>query len=146
MIFAAGYWNNVSPPINPACMTRGNQRLARLVPRKTSRHFGKQRTNEIKRKEEEKRRRRRIELWKIENRACTRASVILYSLKSIKYHIKSNCFYSINQILYRLFVNNFILLTCIGRQAIESSFIKIREILSINYFIHFIITNYTYIT
>jgi len=58
---------------------------------------------------------------------------------------KSNSFYPINQILYRLFINNFILLTFMGRQAVEFKLIKIRQILSVNYFIYFIVTNYIYI-
>jgi quinol-cytochrome oxidoreductase complex cytochrome b subunit len=44
--------------------------------------------------------------------------LILYTLKWIKY-IKSNTFYPINQLIYWFFINNFILLTYIGRQVIE---------------------------
>jgi ubiquinol-cytochrome c reductase cytochrome b subunit len=68
--------------------------------------------------------------------------LVLYTLKWIKYHIKSNAFYPLNQIIYWLFINNFILLTYIGRQVIEPPFITIRQILSINYFIYFIIIHY----
>jgi len=71
--------------------------------------------------------------------------LILYSLKWTKCHIKSNSFYPVNQIIFWLFVRNFIILTFIGRQPIEPPFIKISQILSINYFIYFILSNYTFI-
>jgi len=41
-------------------------------------------------------------------------------------------------------MNNFIFLTFIAGQAIAPPFIKIQQILSINCFIYFIITDYTY--
>jgi hypothetical protein len=41
-----------------------------------------------------------------------------------------------------MFINNFILLTFMERQAIE--FITISQILSINYFIYFILIHYLY--
>jgi len=70
--------------------------------------------------------------------------LILYTLKWNKYHIKSNTFYPFNQFIYWLFINNFILLTYIGRQVIEPPFITISQILSINYFLYFIINHYLF--
>jgi len=61
-----------------------------------------------------------------------------------KIHIKSNTFYPINQFIYWLFINNFILLIYIERQVIEPPFITIRQILSVNYFLYFIAPHYLY--
>jgi quinol-cytochrome oxidoreductase complex cytochrome b subunit len=65
--------------------------------------------------------------------------IILYTLKWIKYHINSNAFYPLHQLIYWIFINNFIRLTYRGRQVIEPLFISIRQILSINYFIGYFV-------
>jgi len=71
---------------------------------------------------------------------------ILHTVKWLKDRTKSNSFYPFNQIIYRIFINNFILLTFMASRVIEPSFIIIRQILSINYFIYFIIIHYLYFT
>jgi len=60
----------------------------------------------------------------IDDIALLSSIIILYTLKWNKYHIKSNAFYPINQIIYWLFINNFILLTYIGRQVSISWFFR----------------------
>lgn len=67
--------------------------------------------------------------------------IILYTLPLINYYIKisSNRFNPINQILFWIFINNFILLTWAGAQAIEYPYITISQILSSTYFLFFLI-------
>jgi len=54
--------------------------------------------------------------------------------------INSSSFYPINQILFWIFINTFILLTWIGSQPIEYPFVSIRQILSLIYFSFFILS------
>lgn len=69
--------------------------------------------------------------------------LILYNHKWTRYHYKTNSFYPINQLLYWIFVNIFIILTFIGAQIIEYPFINIRLIISIIYFLYFFIIHTT---
>lgn len=64
--------------------------------------------------------------------------IILYSLPLIKSSINTLIFYPLNQILFYIFINNFILLTWIGSQPIEPPYLYIRQFLSIIYFSYFI--------
>lgn len=64
--------------------------------------------------------------------------IILYFLPLLKINIPSLIFSPFIQLLYWLFINNFILLTWAGAQLIETPFIQISQILSIIYFIFFI--------
>lgn len=66
--------------------------------------------------------------------------VILYFIPLINYLIKISSFrfYPFNQLLFWMFINNFILLTWAGAQLIEIPYIYIRQILSFTYFIYFI--------
>lgn len=67
--------------------------------------------------------------------------IILYFLPLINnIKINSSIFYPLNQIYFWLFINIFIILTWFGTQIIEYPFIQIRQILSILYFIYFILT------
>jgi ubiquinol-cytochrome c reductase cytochrome b subunit len=65
--------------------------------------------------------------------------IILYFLPLISINLNSLTFYPLNQYLYWVFTNIFILLTWAGRQPIEIPYILIRQILSICYFLYFII-------
>lgn len=47
-------------------------------------------------------------------------------------------FLPINQWIFWIFINNFILLTWLGAQIIETPFIQIRQIISLTYFIYFL--------
>jgi len=71
--------------------------------------------------------------------------LILYLLPWCNSIINTSIFYPINQILFWLFINNFILLTWLGAQPIEFPFINLRQIISIIYFIYFIL-NYIIIS
>jgi ubiquinol-cytochrome c reductase cytochrome b subunit len=65
---------------------------------------------------------------------------ILYSLPFIKsFKINSSQFYFINQLLFWLFINIFIILTWLGAQPIESPFIFLSQLISILYFSFFLI-------
>lgn len=66
--------------------------------------------------------------------------LILYTLPFQKIFIPSLIFYPLNQLLFWIFINIFILLTWAGAQAIELPFITIRQCLSIFYFLYFIIS------
>lgn len=74
--------------------------------------------------------------------ALVSSIVILYFIPLINYIIKISSFrfYPINQLLFWIFINNFILLTWAGAQLIEIPYIYIRQILSITYFIYFILS------
>lgn len=65
--------------------------------------------------------------------------LILYIPPLFSIKRTSLIFYPLNQFLYWIFINNFILLTWAGRQLIEPPFIIIRQLFSINYFLYFII-------
>lgn len=65
--------------------------------------------------------------------------IILYFLPLMTSTINTLSFYPPTQILYYIFINNFILLTWAGAQPIEPPFIHIRQFLSIIYFIYFIL-------
>lgn len=65
--------------------------------------------------------------------------IILYFLPLLKINIPSLIFSPFIQLLYWIFINNFILLTWAGAQLIETPFIQISQILSIIYFLFFII-------
>lgn len=65
--------------------------------------------------------------------------IILYFLPLISIKFNSLTLYPINQYSYWIFLNIFILLTWAGAQPIELPFILIRQILSLCYFIYFII-------
>jgi len=67
--------------------------------------------------------------------------IILYTLKWIRHSIKSNAFSPLNRIAYWLFINNFILLTHIGRRVIEPPFITTSQTLDINYYLYFILAH-----
>ncbi|RLU14643.1 cob (mitochondrion) [Ooceraea biroi] len=62
---------------------------------------------------------------------------ILYFLPETKSKMKSNSFYPLNQILFWMFMNNFIMLTFMGSQVIEYPYINISQILSMSYFMFF---------
>lgn len=64
--------------------------------------------------------------------------LILYTLPLQPLKISSISFYPITQLLYWIFINNFIILTWAGAQIIETPYIQIRQILSITYFLFFI--------
>lgn len=65
--------------------------------------------------------------------------LILYTLPFLNPKTLTFTFSPANQILYWIFINNFILLTWGGAQVIETPFIQIRQILSLSYFIYFIL-------
>nr|AAS79235.1 cytochrome b [Formica lugubris]AAS93046.1 cytochrome b [Formica pratensis]AAS79237.1 cytochrome b [Formica lugubris]AAS79239.1 cytochrome b [Formica lugubris]AAS79241.1 cytochrome b [Formica lugubris] len=63
--------------------------------------------------------------------------IILYFLPLINVKLNSFTFYPINQIMYWIFSNTFILLTWAGSQVIEYPFIIITQIMSYIYFMYF---------
>nr|AAV41851.1 cytochrome b [Formica candida]AAV41853.1 cytochrome b [Formica candida] len=63
--------------------------------------------------------------------------IILYFLPLINIKFNSFTFYPINQIMYWIFTNTFILLTWAGSQVIEYPFIIITQIMSYVYFMYF---------
>nr|AAV41845.1 cytochrome b [Formica candida]AAV41847.1 cytochrome b [Formica candida]AAV41849.1 cytochrome b [Formica candida]AAV41855.1 cytochrome b [Formica candida]AFP82098.1 cytochrome b [Formica picea] len=63
--------------------------------------------------------------------------IILYFLPLINIKFNSFTFYPINQIMYWIFTNTFILLTWAGSQVIEYPFIVITQIMSYVYFMYF---------
>nr|QBG38548.1 cytochrome b [Acropyga arnoldi] len=62
--------------------------------------------------------------------------LILYMFPLINMKFNSLAFYPLNQFLYWMFINTFILLTWAGAQPIENPFITISQILSILYFLY----------
>lgn len=70
--------------------------------------------------------------------ALVSSILILYTLPIINLKIPPIRFMPPSQLLYWIFINNFILLTWLGAQPIENPFITIRQILSLTYFIFFI--------
>uniref|UniRef100_UPI0030033FF6 cytochrome b n=1 Tax=Mycetophylax simplex TaxID=341688 RepID=UPI0030033FF6 len=63
---------------------------------------------------------------------------ILYTLPFFKMKYFSSSFSIFNQISYWMFINIFIMLTWIGAQMIEWPYIMISQILTLNYFLFFI--------
>nr|AAV41863.1 cytochrome b [Formica candida]AAV41865.1 cytochrome b [Formica candida]AFP82100.1 cytochrome b [Formica candida] len=63
--------------------------------------------------------------------------IILYFLPLINVKFNSFMFYPVNQIMYWIFTNTFILLTWAGSQVIEYPFIVITQIMSYVYFMYF---------
>nr|YP_009735112.1 cytochrome b [Acropyga fuhrmanni]QBG38599.1 cytochrome b [Acropyga fuhrmanni] len=63
--------------------------------------------------------------------------LILYTLPMINIKINSLTFYPINQFMYWMFINTFLLLTWSGSQMIETPFMNISQILSMIYFLYF---------
>nr|AWN56356.1 cytochrome b [Pheidole oxyops] len=64
--------------------------------------------------------------------------LILYFLPLMKSSMNSLSSYPPTQIIYWIFINNFILLTWAGAQPIEYPFMYISQFLSLNYFLYFI--------
>nr|YP_009735151.1 cytochrome b [Acropyga myops]QBG38638.1 cytochrome b [Acropyga myops] len=65
--------------------------------------------------------------------------MIWYTLPFTNLKMNSLTFYPMNQLLYWMFINTFMLLTWIGAQMIEYPFMMISQILSTMYFMYFII-------
>lgn len=65
--------------------------------------------------------------------------LILYVLPFLNSKIIAFTFFPLNQLLYWIFINNFFLLTWGGAQIIETPYIQIRQLLSLSYFIYFIL-------
>lgn len=65
--------------------------------------------------------------------------LILYTLPFFNLKTPTFTFSFPNQLLYWIFINNFLLLTWGGAQVIETPFIQIRQLLSFTYFIYFIL-------
>lgn len=74
--------------------------------------------------------------------ALIRSIIIFYTLRWKSYKIKSNTYYPINQILFWIFTNIFILLTFIGAQTIEPPYIWVSQTLAILYFTYFITNHF----
>nr|YP_010276201.1 cytochrome b [Aphaenogaster japonica]UHY39323.1 cytochrome b [Aphaenogaster japonica] len=66
--------------------------------------------------------------------------LILYMLPLHSTKIQSMCFSPINQIFFWMFINIFIMLTWAGAQPIENPYMYISQMLSMLYFIFFIMT------
>jgi len=66
--------------------------------------------------------------------------IIFYTLPLINVNFNSLSFYPLNQLIFWIFINIFILLTWAGAQPIETPFLLIRQILSILYFIYFLLS------
>lgn len=65
--------------------------------------------------------------------------LILYTLPILNIKFSSIIFNPITQLLFWIFINNFIILTWLGIQLIETPYIELRQYLSISYFLFFII-------
>lgn len=66
--------------------------------------------------------------------------LILYILPfTAKPKIRSAIFYPLNQIMFWIFINSFFILTLLGRVPIEQPFINLRQLLSIYYFLYFLL-------
>jgi len=73
--------------------------------------------------------------------------LILYTLPIQKISIPSLSFFPLNQLIFWIFINIFIILTWAGAQPIEPPFISISQYISIIYFSYFILSpiiNYTW--
>nr|QNV12032.1 cytochrome b [Lasius niger] len=66
--------------------------------------------------------------------------MILYTLPLINVNFNSLSFYPLNQLMFWMFMNIFILLTWAGAQPIESPFVMISQILSLMYFTYFLLS------
>lgn len=64
--------------------------------------------------------------------------IILYFMPLINSKLNSLNIYPLNQLIYWIYLNNFILLTWAGAQIIEHPYVIIRQLLSTIYFIYFI--------
>nr|AXS65027.1 cytochrome b [Cleroidea sp. 1 KM-2017] len=71
-------------------------------------------------------------------------AILLILPFSNKKNMKSNQFYPINKILFWTFIIMVILLTWIGARPVESPYIIIGQILTVTYFLYFIINPLTY--
>nr|YP_009115392.1 cytochrome b [Myrmica scabrinodis]CEF49551.1 cytochrome b [Myrmica scabrinodis] len=68
-------------------------------------------------------------------------SILILYLPSLFILKKTSMMFNpLNQLLYWIFINNFIILTWIGSQLIEPPFIMISQMLSMIYFLYFIIS------
>nr|YP_010034073.1 cytochrome b [Colobopsis nipponica]QOW83440.1 cytochrome b [Colobopsis nipponica] len=67
--------------------------------------------------------------------------LMFYMFPLINSKLKSCSLYPLNQYIYWIFINNFILLTWAGAQIIEDPFITISQFLAFNYFLFFFIIN-----
>lgn len=72
--------------------------------------------------------------------------IILYFVPIINLKILSITFNPIAQILFWLFINNFILLSWLGSQLIEPPFVHLRQFLSFSYFRFFILLPFIFNT
>lgn len=70
--------------------------------------------------------------------------LILYFIPLISTIINSIRFYPFSQALYWTFINIFILLTWIGAQPIEYPYVSLRQILSLLYFLYFLLLFISY--
>nr|ARX96612.1 cytochrome b [Xylocopa appendiculata] len=71
--------------------------------------------------------------------------MILYFMPfMMNYLNKSNKFYKLNQFMYWLFINNFILLTWLGGQLIEYPYITLNKIITTTYFLYFLFNKFLY--
>nr|YP_009735178.1 cytochrome b [Acropyga panamensis]QBG38664.1 cytochrome b [Acropyga panamensis] len=64
--------------------------------------------------------------------------MILYFMPLINFKINTLSFYPLNQLMYWMFINTFIMLTWTGAQIIEYPYISISQIMSLMYFLFFI--------
>lgn len=74
--------------------------------------------------------------------ALTASIIILYRLIFINLKFSSISLHPWRQFLFWIFINNFIILTWLGAQPIKDPFTLTRQIITINYFIFFIILPY----
>lgn len=71
--------------------------------------------------------------------ALTISILILYALPFYKpSYIKPTIFYPLNQIIFWIFTNSFLILTLLGKLPIEHPFIGLRQLITATYFIYFI--------
>nr|YP_010555019.1 cytochrome b [Ooencyrtus plautus]UYP50999.1 cytochrome b [Ooencyrtus plautus] len=67
--------------------------------------------------------------------------ILLTMSLNFNYKMKSFKFYFLNQILFWMFICNFIILTWIGARPVEDPYIIIGQFMSISYFLYFFIFN-----
>nr|YP_009905723.1 cytochrome b [Ochetellus glaber]QGW36340.1 cytochrome b [Ochetellus glaber] len=70
--------------------------------------------------------------------------LILYIMPMMNMKMNSSSFYPINQLLFWIFINLFMLLTWAGSQPIEPPFMLISQLLSMMYFIFFLMLYMSY--